>query len=254
MTATRTIGKARLYHSDCMTILGDYESCVDAVCADPPYGIDYQSARRTDKEKRFLKIQNDKRPFIWFLYDAFNCLKDTGCIFCFCRWDVQQAFISAMEWAGFTVKSSIVWDRGIHGMGDLKAAFAPCHDIILFGIKKQFKFVSDRPRDIISIQRLSGDQLVHPNEKPVALIELLLQYVIHEGAVILDPFMGSGSTGVAATRLGCEFIGIEKDLNYFNLSCQRIEAAQNQPYLFSQAKVSVDQAIQNNLFDGDSKL
>ena len=235
MKTIETIGSATLYFADCMKILPGIDACVDVVCADPPYGIDYQSARRTDKNKRFPKIQNDKRPFVWFLYDAFNCLKDTGCIFCFCRWDVQKDFISAMEWAGFHVKSSIVWDRGIHGMGDLGASFAPCHDIILFGIKGQFKFTGTRPKDIVSVQRLPGEQLTHPNEKPAAFIEIILQYVINEGATVLDPFMGSGVTGAAAIQLGCEFIGIEKEQKYFDISCQRIEKAVSQPCLFSKA-------------------
>lgn len=51
---------------------------VDSVVTDPPYGMDYQSAWRSDPEKRFKKIANDKKPFIWFLYDAFRVLKDGG--------------------------------------------------------------------------------------------------------------------------------------------------------------------------------
>ena len=219
MSSVQTIGESKLYRADCMKVLPEINACVDVVCADPPYGIDYQSAWRTDKDKRFPKIQNDKRPFVWFLYDAFNCLKDTGCIFCFCRWDVQKEFMSAMEWAGFNVKSSIVWDRGNHGMGDLGASFAPCHDIILFGTKGRFKFVGDRPKDIVRVQRLAGEALSHPNEKPAALIEILLQYVINEGATVLDPFMGSGVVGEIAVQLGCEFIGIESDQKYFDISC-----------------------------------
>lgn len=125
-----------------------------------------------------------------------------------------------MECAGFNVKSSIVWDRQHHGMGDLKASFAPAHDIILFGVKGKFEFPNKRPKDVISVRRLAGDKLTHPNEKPVELIEELLYNVTKENDIVFDPFMGSGTTAVACINTGRKYLGCEIDSTY----CDTIQA------------------------------
>ena len=75
----------------------------------------------------------------------------------------------------------------------------------------------------------------HPSEKPLLLMRWTIE-VVKAGTVILDPFMGSGTTGVAAIQLGRSFIGIEREPKYFDIACQRIENAQRQQSLFEPAK------------------
>ena len=218
-----------LYEGDCLEVMRSLpENSVDAVVTDPPYGIDYQSGRRY-KLAKLPKIANDERPFVWWLYDAFRVLKDGGAILCFCRWDVQDAFRLAMEWAGFTIKSQVIWDRQIHGMGDLKAAFAPTHDVIWFGVKGRFEFPGKRPQSVIRIPRLSGQVLAHPNEKPVDLMRWCVESVTPKGGTVLDPFAGSGSTLVAAIEGGYRAIGIEVDPTYCEIIRKRM--AELQPAL-----------------------
>lgn len=107
-----------LLHGDCLQALNQFpDKSIDAIITDPPYGIDYQSNRSTTRKD---KIAGDKAPFVWFLPQAFRLLREGGCALVFCRWDTAEAFSLAMKWAGFTIKSSIVWDRGHHGMGDLR--------------------------------------------------------------------------------------------------------------------------------------
>ena len=72
----------------------------------------------------------------------------------------------------------------------------------------------------------------HPTEKPIFLISKFLELFSDPGDVIFDPFMGSGTTGVAATQLGRKFIGIEREPKYFAIACERIENAQRQENLF----------------------
>jgi len=207
------------------------DNSVDAVITDPPYGIDYQSARRSDKSKWKPKIANDKHPFIWWLHDAYRLTKEGGILLCFCRWDVQEAFKLAIEWAGFTLKSQVIWDRGNHGMGDLKASFAPQHDVIWFAVKGVFRFPDKRPRSIIKSMRLSGEQLLHPNEKPIDLMEQLIRATTKKGDTVLDPFLGSGTTAIAALNTGRLFVGIEKEEKYCNIARQRIEDQTSQVLL-----------------------
>lgn len=81
----------------------------------------------------------------------------------------------------------------------------------------------------------NGDNEFHPTQKPLPLMQWLVEGVSAAGETILDPFMGSGSTGVAAVRLGRKFIGIEIEPKYFEAACRRIQAACDAPDLFVEA-------------------
>jgi len=195
-------------HGECREVMRSLTpGSVDAVITDPPYGIDFQSNHRS--RGKFARIANDERPFVWWLPEAFATIKDNGALVCFCRWDTQEAFRLAIEWAGFTVKSQVIWDREWHGMGDLKASFGPRHDVIWFATKGKFAFPGKRPVSVIRSQRLGGESLVHPNEKPVSLMRELIEAVTPEHGMVLDCFAGSGATLLAAREAGRSCIGIE---------------------------------------------
>lgn len=218
---TYDIKPGAVIHGDCLTVLRQMEpDSVDMVITDPPYGVDYQS-NRAAKENRRRKISNDKTPFIWWLYDAHRVLKEGGGVLCFSRWDVQQVFIDAMQIAGFTVKSVLVWDRMHRGMGDLKGSFAPRYDTCIFATKGRYILPNGRPDDVIQCQRLNGAELVHPNEKPIDLLRQLVEATTVPGALILDPFAGSGSTLAAAAMTGRRYIGVELDAEYHAIAQQR---------------------------------
>lgn len=218
------IQKNTIIHGDSLTVLRQMEAeSVDAIITDPPYGIDYHT------KGTGASIQNDKSPFIWFLYDAFRILKSgasgQGTLTCFTRWDVEQTFIDAMKLAGFHVKSEVIWDKVLHGMGDCRAQFAPTHENIIFAVKGKFNFPGHRPNDVVSFKRLSSSQMIHPTEKPVGLLASLITSVTKPGDLIVDPFAGSGSTLIAAKKTGRRFIGIELDVEHFEKAQRRIEEA-----------------------------
>lgn len=207
-----------IIHGDSLNILRELpDGCIDAVITDPPYGIGYES-------KAGKRIQNDKSPFIWFLYDAFRVLKPNGGVLaCFTRWDVQQAFIDAMRIAGFQVKSQLIWNKVYHGMGDTRAQFAPAHENILFAVRGKYAFPGTRPRDVLTHAKLNSAHMVHPTEKPVELLEDIITSVTRPGDIILDPFAGSGSALAAAKLAGRRYIGIEIDETYYQTARQRLE-------------------------------
>src|SRR5690348_10327186 len=90
-----------LYIGVCLLVLPTLQDGIaDAFIVDPPYGIDFQSHHR-QRDERVRKIANDARPFIWWLYDAYRITREGGALLCFCRWDVQEAFRQAIEWAGY---------------------------------------------------------------------------------------------------------------------------------------------------------
>lgn len=212
-----------IYNGNCLEVLSSLGTLsVDSIVTDPPYGIDYQSARRTDSSQWKPKIANDKKPFIWWLYEAARVVAEPGAIACFCRWDVQDEFYRAMDIAGFEVKSQVIWDREAHGMGDLGGAFAPQHDVIWFGVRGDFQFHGARPKSVIRHLRLGGEQLVHPNEKPVSTMAALVNPLTPPGGTVLDCFMGVGPTLIAAKNSGRRAIGIEIEERYCEIAAHRL--------------------------------
>jgi site-specific DNA-methyltransferase (adenine-specific) len=212
-----------IYHGDALDVLRHLPSgSVDAVITDPPYGTQPKSGGYGRKNQRIL---NDTQPFIWFLWDAFRIVKEGGCLVCSCRWDVEDVWKMAIEAAGFQVRSQVVWDRVVHGMGDLSASFAPQHDVIWFATKGRFAFPNGRPKSVLRHQRAASKALLHPTEKPVGLMVDLLRATVPPGGIVVDPFMGSGTTLVAAEQLGLKAIGIELGERYCEIAVERLPSA-----------------------------
>lgn len=213
----------KIYTGDCLETMRLMEdNSVDAIVTDPPYGINYQSVWRIDKNKWKPKIANDKSPYIWWINEAFRVLKEGGAMLCFTRFDTEEDFRKVMRIAGFIDKAQIIWDKKMHGMGDLKGDFAPQHENIIFATKGRFEFQGKRPKSIISVQRVNAEKLLHPNEKPVELMEMLISSISSEGATVLDPFAGSGSTLVACKKLNRNYVGCELSEEYVKIAEARL--------------------------------
>ena len=221
-----------LHMGDCLSYMKTMDAgSVDAVVTDPPYGIDYQSAWRTDRATRFPKIAGDASVDMAWAAETYRLTSDNGCLLCFCRWDVSGAFMDGIAAADWDVRSQVVWDRGTHGMGDLTRQYAPSHDLLWFATKGNYAFPGHRPRSVYRIDRLPANRLEHPTQKPTPLMSRILLDIAPATATVLDPFMGSGTTGVACVQTGRNFIGIEIDPVYFAIAERRIREAQMQPPL-----------------------
>tara|TARA_R110000868_G_scaffold411297_1_gene702890 strand:- start:48 stop:716 length:669 start_codon:yes stop_codon:yes gene_type:complete len=206
------IGDATLYLGDCREIVPTLGS-IDAVVTDPPFGMAYQSARRSDRHE---KINGDDEAglLLW----ATN-LAPKHSSYIFCRWDNLRELPAP--------KSAITWIKNNWTSGDLEHAHARQTELILFYPGPSHKWTRGRPTDIISCPKEFSDD--HPTEKPRQLLERIVEWT---DGIVIDPFMGSGSTGAAASRLGRKFIGIEINEKFFNLSCRRIEEATKQQDMF----------------------
>lgn len=216
-----------LYCADCMDILPQLpEGCVDLCLTDPPYGIDYQSARRTDRGQWKPKILNDKEPFIDWIGPVYTPIKQGGRLVCFDRWDVEDIFRQAIVSAGFTVKSQLIWDKVVHGMGDLKGEFAPCHENALYATKGRYEFSGLRPKTILRHMRVMPELLIHPNEKPVSLAVEIIQRLTVKGELVVDLFAGSGFVAVACLRQSRKWLAVEMDEGYCQKIVSRIQAEQ----------------------------
>lgn len=194
-----------IIHGDCREILPSIpDKSIDLVLTDPPYGIDYQSARRIGWQRK-SKIQGDNEFPLW-LFDY----KPDKALMVFCRWDNLYHLPKP--------KSFIVWDKLRHSMGDLQHEYGRQWEAIAFYPQDNHKF-NNRPKDIIRSACIPAEQLLHPNEKPVSLIKALL--IENIGKTILDPFMGSGSTLMAGKHLNRYCIGIEIEEKYCEIAAKR---------------------------------
>jgi DNA modification methylase len=199
-----------LYCGDCREILPSL-GCVDAMVTDPPYGVNFRSGW----ENKFYncKIANDEdvsaRDFVIKWMNGRPALV-------FGSWKVRRPP---------ETKLLLVWDKGTVGMGELSLPWFPgTEEIYVIGRG----WAGTRTRAVLPHYVRNE---FHPTEKPVSLMrELLTKCPAHW--VILDPFMGSGTTGVAAVKLGRRFIGIEIEPNYFDISRRRISEALKQPDMF----------------------
>lgn len=221
-----TIGAATLYCADCREVLPTLPK-VDAVITDPPYGITYQSNAGVGAGTR--PISNDGTRVSLRLYrQVIPMLQGAPTLWC-TRWDawpdVWELFAASMK-----VNGLLVWDKGQPGMGDLNH-WGPSYELI--ASCGPVKTRGSRDCSVLRYNTVPSQNRNHPTEKPEALFRYLIEKITDQGMSVLDPFMGSGTTGVAAIRADRKFIGCEMDRAYFDIACRRIEDAQRQQRMFA---------------------
>lgn len=197
------------------------DKSVDLILTDPPYAINYQSNYRKTK---FEKIKNDDCINYKWLDEAKRILKDTGALYFFTRWDVYPEWKRCID-GKFKIKNCIVWFKRGGGLGDLKKGYIYNHEFIIYCAEKKHRLNGKRRNDVFEFSKDNPTKYVHPTQKPVELLTEIIERSSNEGGVVLDCFMGSGSTGVACINTNRQFIGIELDETYFEIAKQRIDDA-----------------------------
>lgn len=218
MSRVERIGPHTLYLGDCREILPTLGK-VDAVVTDPPYGMNWNTnsarfsgghrqnvVRRSQGRSDWGAVANDDKPFNPLPWLAFG-----ECIL----WGSNHFA------ARLPVGTSLVWVKRLDGafgsfLSDAEVAWQKGgHGVYCF-------------RDMSMMAEAKHRE--HPTQKPIGLMQWCIGRT--KADTILDPYMGSGTTGVACHRLGRKFIGIEIDPTHFATACLRIEAAMRQPDLF----------------------
>ncbi len=208
------IGNATLYLGDCMEVLPTLGK-VDAVITDPPYGINENSKKVASRvnaaaAKDYGDFDWDKKPPAAELIQA---IRDKG---------EFQAFFGGNYFALPPTSCWLVWDK--LNSGD----FADC-ELAWTNWPKAVRRLQWRWNGMI---RQGNEERYHPTQKPLEVMKWVIE-LCPKAQTILDPFMGSGTTGVAAIQLGRSFIGIEREPKYFDIACKRIEQAVAQGQLFA---------------------
>lgn len=218
-----------LRNTDCMELLGSIRSkSIDLVLTDPPYGMDFQSNHRKDKHK---KIDGDK-SLDWlpeWVDEVARVAKDDAHIYIWCSWHKVDVFKVELE-RHFKIKNLLVWAKNGGGMGDLKGGYGGRHELCFF-INKGKDLNGSRDTDVIDKAYRTGNQY-HPTQKPVNLMEYLIEKSSGVGDLVLDCFSGSGSTAIACHNTKRNFIGSELDSEFYETSMKRIEQVTSQTQLF----------------------
>jgi site-specific DNA-methyltransferase (adenine-specific) len=187
----------------------------DMVFTDPPYGYKYESNYQ-DKHKELL---NDDK-ILNFLPNGFLFTNDNTAFYVFCGWQTLKEWILEIENAGLQLKNIIIWKKNNWSMGDLKGAYAGQYEIILFAHKGRVELQNRRGQDIWEFDRVPPKK--HPTMKPIDLIQKAINDVIKENQIILDFFLGSGSTMVAAHQLKRKCYGMELYPKYCQVIIDRM--------------------------------
>ncbi len=229
-------GRIRLWCADCLDILPEIEpGSVDAVVTDPPYEIT-ASGGGIGATRKYL---NDTEGFT-------DCGFDYGILSRFPNWmcfGTLRQVPKLIEAAGVRRWMLITWNKP-NPCPLVCGNYLPDTEYIVHAWSRGGLHgdASDKRRYFL---HPLGDKQhgEHPNEKPLTLMEKLLRTATPRGGLCCDPFMGSGTTGVACVRLGRRFIGVEKERKYFDIACQRIEAELNRLRLFEPAPKVVQRSL-----------
>jgi site-specific DNA-methyltransferase (adenine-specific) len=210
------IGDAQLYLGDCLEILPTLPK-VDAVITDPPYGIGYMAPTGVGGECRNLPrrsyeaIYGDNKPF-----DPMPWLTFSEVVL----WGANHYADRLPASAGW-----LIWDKR-DGMTPNNNSDCEIAWLKGGGSARMFRHLWNGMCQASE----KGETRAHPTQKPVALMTWCLGFV--KARTVLDPYMGSGTTGVACVNDGRSFIGIEREPKYFDIACRRIEQAYKQRPLF----------------------
>lgn len=218
----------QLYKGDCFEILPTLQAeSIDMVLCDPPYLKNYSTGFKIGVKRKAQRILNDTVgtfDFEKLIMEYSRVLKPDGHLYIFGCWQTGEIFKEAIE-KHFNLKNKLIWVKERQTGGNLEYTYGQSYEEIWFATKGNYKKLNGhRDRDCLFYKRVPAQKnQFHPNQKPIDLLEFLIEKSTCEGDTVLDACMGSGSTGIAALRMGRKFIGIELDEYYYDIANQRFE-------------------------------
>lgn len=225
----------QIWHGDSRELCDKFKAGrVDCIITDPPFGVDNQSNSSVteDGKKYARKIANDETPEVAIA--LFNEVMDVllpktadDCdLYVFTAYQVLKEWLVMLdelgEKHGFTRKAVLVWEKDGPGMGDLES-WGQGHEFVIFLKKGRAPRNSKRRSGVLHVPQLRPGKLIHPHEKPEALLETLIKHSTVEGQMIVDPFGGSGSLVRAARNVGRSAVAIEYDEFNYNEAKKKLD-------------------------------
>jgi DNA modification methylase len=236
------IGK--IQNKDCVEGIGNLVSqgvSVDLVVADPPYVISRDSNFHTMKDRRNARtgtsfgtwdIEFDNNPWI---SKSFDILKDGGSMIVFNDFKKVSDVVVIATKAGFEFKDVIVWEKTNPMPRNRDRRYAPSLEMMMWFVKKKkarWTFNRQNSSYQSPVMRYASEsggafRRFHPTQKPVKMIEEIIKIHSNTGELVLDPFMGSGTTAIAAINTDRQFVGFELNEEYYSILSNRISEHTN---------------------------
>ena len=258
------------------------DGVLDLVVTDPPYCLGKDYGNDSDKLDPEAYLGWSKQ----WIDAVIPKLKPNGCLYVFVTWRYSPELFCYLK-RKLTMLNEIIWDRKVPSMGGSTRRFSSVHDTIGFFAKskdyyfdidairipydaetkkarsrsifvgKKWLEVGYNPKDVWAVSRLHAihsERVEHPTQKPLEIIERMIKASCPVDGIVLDPFMGSGTTAVAAKRLSRKFIGFEINPKYCDLIQQRLLGAdtlelERNPAVVAQPDANSPGPQQENLFE-----
>ncbi len=236
---------------DCLEGMKQLEdNSVDSIITDPPYNTGMDSKITSSENHPTVRFKNDaKKPWLFGFFNdnlskedykklVVNCcnefyriLKNDKAGYIYINWKMLGLWLDCLKQSGFKIKNVIVWDKVVHGLNYQNYAYT--YELIIFFVKGNFfpnnKREEDKRKqyykDVWNIQRKidsSTEEGHHETQKLIKVIELPIVHSTEKGDLVLDPFIGSGTTAVACKQLGRNFIGFEISQDYCKIAEKRL--------------------------------
>ncbi|MCW6512302.1 DNA methyltransferase [Lichenifustis flavocetrariae] len=194
-----------IIQGDCRQVLQTFPSLsVDLVVTDPPYLVNYR-----DRSGRTVKNDGGETGILSAFSDMYRVLKPNSICVSFYGWNRADEFFKAWREAGFRPVAHIVWKKDYTS----KAAFVQYRHEQAYVLAKGNPQLPAKPIEDVQPWAYSGNR-AHPTEKAVSILQPIIRSFSRPGAIVLDPFSGSGSTAVAAALCGRSYVGVELEADY----------------------------------------
>ena len=201
-----------IYHGDCREILPELPQ-VDLVLTDPPYGVSYK------KKGEEYMIGDTVNLIPYFLPLVREALKPDGAIYMFSSTTKLVDTLPVFN-TYFKLHSIIIWDKRIGQIPRQLSHYKLRYEPILYGSKGLHR-LNGYADDVFQCDIPRGKKRVHPTQKPIEIVEYLVGNSARDGSIVLDPFLGSGTTAVACINLNRKCIGIEIEEKYCEIAAKR---------------------------------
>ncbi|MDD6056379.1 MAG: site-specific DNA-methyltransferase [Helicobacter sp.] len=223
----------KLFNADSYEIISEFQNLkVNHIITDPPYNISQKNGFSKMKQKRsgldFGLWDYNFDLFAWIPLYA-EVLDKNGSMIIFCSYRYLSFIINALEDSSLSVKDILVWQKSNPMPRNVKRRYVQDMEFAIWAVKKGAKWIFNKPeskaylRAFFTSSVVNGrEKLGHPTQKSLKVMKNIIEIHTNKGELILDPFMGSGSTGEAALALGRDFIGVERDFKYFKMAQKRL--------------------------------
>lgn len=225
-----------LYSGNAYTVIDELEKNnikVDHIITDPPYNISHESNFDTLKNPRkgtYFGDWDKNFDLLSWIPKYEKILKTNGSMIVFCSYRFISFIIETMEKSNLAVKDIIVWRKSNPMPRNIDRRYVQDMEFAVWCVKKNAKWVFNKDknkpymRSLIETGTVSGaERTIHPTQKSLKLMEEIIKTHTNENDIVIDPFMGSGTTGVACLLLNRKFIGVELEKEYFDISVERIK-------------------------------